>query len=400
MKKIYIIISILIIASGQPKAFGKTLIDTVIQVPSGVKAYLTAVSFVQNKGIIVGDSGRILRSIDKGHSWKIVKSPSGAWLSAVQFVNASVAYAVGDSGTVLKSVNGGETWHKLQAPGPFSLSSISFVDANHGYVGGSQCRFMYKTRDGGKTWTTISLGTKFSTSLNFSDTATGYVLETFLWLGRPCWPVVKTSDGGKTFTQISCVDGMITKLKMVDKHLGFAISSRAIYKMTDGNVSGTVSTVHGTTDFSFSDAGNGFAVGDTILQSSNGGNSWSVFHATAPHLTSVYSFSKTEAIAVGPDGVIVRISQEEKQQHNSLAGSGHSCEVKIYPNPCKESLSLHFSGSGDHCIKLYNHFGHELRSAVLRKEENTIGLADLPPGIYYLNLYSDNQTSSHTIIKE
>ncbi|HXA02534.1 MAG TPA: YCF48-related protein [Cytophagaceae bacterium] len=408
MKKGFTILSIFILSglSGFCRTTaGNTSRDTIIKVPSGIKAYLTSVAFADAFiGIIVGDSGRILKSLDGGKSWRVVHSPTQVWLSAVQFASPKVGFIVGDAGTVLKTINAGESWFKLNTPSTNMLSSISFLDPNNGYIGGGSSRAIYKTRDGGKTWTTISLGDKFSTSIAFADTSTGYVLEQFLWLGRPCWPINKTTDGAKTFTTMSCANMNVTKLKLSSGNIGFAVSTEALYKVIDGNITRIVSTVRGTTDFSFSDASNGFAVGDTIMRTSNGGDSWSVFNATSPRLNAVYSLGKKDAIAVGADGVIVRITTTEQIHTNVLSLFGtvknETGELKIYPNPFTESFIMNFGKNGNRTIKIYNYLGQELRSMPTDGAAETISMSSLPVGVYYINVHSENGNTTHKIIKE
>jgi photosystem II stability/assembly factor-like uncharacterized protein len=411
MKKGFTILSIFILSSlsgfSRTNA-GNTSRDTIIKVQSGVKAYLTAVAFADAfAGIVVGDSGRILRSIDSGKSWRAIKAPTKAYLSAVQFASPKVGYIVGDSGTILKTINGGESWFKLNIPGLADnsiLASICFLDPNNGYVGGGSSRAIYKTRDGGKTWTTISLGEKFSTSIAFTDTATGYVLEQFLWLGRPCWPINKTTDGAKTFTTKSCANMNVTKLKLSSGYIGFAVSVEALYKVVDGNITGIVSTVRGTTDFSFSDAANGFAVGDTIMRTNNGGDSWSVFNSTAPKLNAVYALGTKDAIAVGAEGVIVRITSIE-QIHTTVSSLSATVlneagELKIYPNPFTDSFSMSFGTTGTRTMKIYNYLGQELKSIPIEEAEKTISMGAHPSGVYYINVHSKNGNSTHKLVKE
>ncbi|MFL5728502.1 MAG: YCF48-related protein [Cytophagaceae bacterium] len=411
MKKGFTILAIILLSGFSGFCYttaGGTSQDTIIVVPSGVKAYLTAVAFAdQYTGIIVGDSGRILKTNDGGKSWRIINSPVKIWLSAVQFPTAKVGYIVGDSGTILKSVNSGETWVKLASPANDRLlGSISFLDANNGYVGGGSARSYYKTKDGGLTWKETSLDNKFSASLAFTDTATGYLFETFLWLGKPCWPINKTTDGGKTWTNVSCAEMNVHKFKLAYGNTGFALASNALYKVNDGMISNSVSSTEGMTDFSFSDSKNGFLVGDTILKTANGGNSWSILKEAPSTLSAVYALGKDEAIAVGPQGMIVHITTKQTIQVqtttalNDLAAGNETAGLKIYPNPFTDTFVMNFSTSEVRTMKIYNHFGQELQSLSMEGNEGAVSMGNLPAGVYYLNIHSQKGKSTHKIIKE
>jgi photosystem II stability/assembly factor-like uncharacterized protein len=409
MKKGYAILSIIILSglSGFCQSTN-TAQDTIIRVESGVSAYLSDVAFAdQNTGIIVGDSGRILRSTDGGRSWNIINPPKKVWYTAVQFASSSVGYIVGDSGTVLKTTNAGASWVELDIPSDALLGSISFVDPDHGYVGGGSSHNIYKTRDGGSSWTIISLAEKFSTSLVFTDTATGYVMTTFLWLGRPCWPINKTTDGAQTFTNMSCADMSVTRLVPGYGTTTFAISGAATYKVEDGVISGVVSDIRGINDLSFSNSNSAYAVGDSILRSDNGGNTWSGLAQEAPYLNAVYSISSREAIAVGPEGVIVRITTtdtgldiDEVTALDFTGAASASSDIKIYPNPFADSFYLNFASKDSRTITIYNNVGQELRSVSVTGSQEFISTREWPSGIYYMNVYTTKGKTTHKIIKE
>lgn len=66
--------------------------------------------------------------------------PTGNDLSSVYFIDASTGYSVGRFGTIIKTIDGG-------------LYSVFFADFNTGYAVG---RTIFKTTDGGSTWTDLA----------------------------------------------------------------------------------------------------------------------------------------------------------------------------------------------------------------------------------------------------
>ncbi len=118
--------------------------------------------------IAVGERGNILYSTD-GKSWTQAQVPTRATLTAIA-VNGDRAWAAGHDGVILRSDDRGESW-KLQRSDPLDSSiepyqrdprqgspllDILFVDADRGYAVGAY-NLMLETRDGGATWSRVSM---------------------------------------------------------------------------------------------------------------------------------------------------------------------------------------------------------------------------------------------------
>jgi photosystem II stability/assembly factor-like uncharacterized protein len=74
----------------------------------GVTSILHSLSFVdQNKGIAIGDSGRIIGTVNGGDNWSGQNSHTLSNLYAVFSPSGNDSWAVGENGTVLKSINTG-----------------------------------------------------------------------------------------------------------------------------------------------------------------------------------------------------------------------------------------------------------------------------------------------------
>ena len=68
---------------------------------------------------MVGDSGTILHTTNRGETWQGQSSGTTRNLDAVFFVNAATGTAVGDSGTILRTTDAGLSWTS-QSSGTFS----------------------------------------------------------------------------------------------------------------------------------------------------------------------------------------------------------------------------------------------------------------------------------------
>jgi photosystem II stability/assembly factor-like uncharacterized protein len=132
---------------------------------------VNASSFIDNNnGIMVGDG--IAKTNDGGVTWGYFAywfiTNAGAiakpTLNEVQMVTSNVAYVSGSNATLLKSIDGGLNWTRLTTPFEASgteITSLSFLNVNQGWIVGEPIggnvtagiTTLYKTIDGGNTWT-------------------------------------------------------------------------------------------------------------------------------------------------------------------------------------------------------------------------------------------------------
>ena len=282
-----------------------------IEQKSGTTLILKSVQFItQNTGWICGEGGLILKTTDGGLNWISLTSGTTEDLTDIEFCDLNIGYIVGSEGTILKTTDGGSTWIS-QSSGTYNdLLSVDFVDARIGYsVGGEHLILdsfrILKTTDGGLNWLEKPLPTQHTdwTSLNtveFVDANTG-------WIGigtnaMHTGSIYKTTDGGDTWTQqyygyeenvaasqndnytLDIGDG-IRSISFKDSNNGYAVSgtigyARAILTTTNGGSTwiqkyydwesdGLLSVYVSTT-------GKGWAVGfaGIIFITEDDGNSW------------------------------------------------------------------------------------------------------------------------------
>lgn len=189
------------------------------------------------------------------------------------FLNPDTGFAVnckngGSYGTIIKTVNGGNSWIKVLDSTRCQFRDIGFTDNQHGWVGtieqpnnGADTNIMYKTIDGGTTWSGVS-------NLPGPDTAGICGMKvindsTLYAVGRYFGPAgfYKTTNNGQTWSYID-----LNPL------------------------------VKGLVDLYFFNADTGYAIGtsgpqyDTgygrILYTTDGGNTWSIVF-TSSQVTSL-----------------------------------------------------------------------------------------------------------------
>ena len=101
----------------------------------------------------------LVRTTDSGTRWEEVSSPAS---DTYYFLNKSVAWKVADASSGLwRTFNGGATWRKIGTI-PRLCETPDFVDDVHGWcaeigaAAGSSWVTLYRTLDGGASWTMVS----------------------------------------------------------------------------------------------------------------------------------------------------------------------------------------------------------------------------------------------------
>jgi photosystem II stability/assembly factor-like uncharacterized protein len=112
---------------------------------------LIDVSYIDSQIIIVGESGKILRSIDDSESFSTITSGTTEDLNAVSFADKNHGIIVGNNGVLLKSTNGGNSWNSINLGIDTDLLDVHFIDTNNGIISG-EGGLVIGTTDGGLSW--------------------------------------------------------------------------------------------------------------------------------------------------------------------------------------------------------------------------------------------------------
>ena len=141
-------------------------------------------------------------------SWHDTPTGSTASLRGLSAVSANVAWASGSAGTVLRTTNRGATW---QSVGPAGTSTLQYRDieafgSNKAVImsagTGTDSR-IYRTTDGGQTWTLVFQNTDPGA---FYDCMTFFNKKVGLALSDPPdglkFRILKTTNGGRTWSVV------------------------------------------------------------------------------------------------------------------------------------------------------------------------------------------------------
>ncbi|MDD5361655.1 MAG: T9SS type A sorting domain-containing protein [Ignavibacteria bacterium] len=133
--------------------------------------------------------------------------PTGTWteqvsglttsLNSVSAVDDNIAWACGNSGKVVRTTNKGQTWTNVSGTisATYSLYCVYAYDANNAIVTGvaSPNTSIFQTTNGGATWTTANTHTGFGDDIYMSDANNAY------FIGDPSggnWDLLKSTNGG------------------------------------------------------------------------------------------------------------------------------------------------------------------------------------------------------------
>ncbi|MES2774838.1 MAG: gliding motility-associated C-terminal domain-containing protein [Bacteroidota bacterium] len=232
-----------------------------------------------NKAYFAVSNGTIYGSADQATTLDPIYSDFNFQMNDVVGIGNDTIYAVGYSqfsvptasrkSTFFRSTNAGTTWQAIDIAATTTtpaftaptINRMAFPSRQVGYVSGSR-NAVYKTTDGGTTWTNIS---PFP-ALNFGPA------------GFPNTTVTYTSICALNDNTVFVIGNMFTSAAV-----------KRVYKTIDGGTTWTDITGNipafgqgNMTTMLFSDANNGYVAGGNVMYiTNNGGTSWTM--EAAPH---------------------------------------------------------------------------------------------------------------------
>jgi photosystem II stability/assembly factor-like uncharacterized protein len=332
--------------------------------PSGTTSNLNDIGFFdENKGIIVGDGGVVLRTINAGENWNVETVPTSNNLNSVSLITdgpyAGWVIAGGVGGNLIYSSDYGDTWSNFNTNLNNEVLDLKFVSPNFGYatIALPSRLAIYSEPGGTPQWTirnisgitgnlnsiwsnsdasiVVAVGNADSivkSSLNFSTTQLltrkSQLNSVFVKTGS----IIVVGEGSIIFRSTDT-----TNWYTIDP-LAHPINWKSVYfPSTTGWLVGSVGSIRRTTNdgaswtsqnsgvtgvtlssVHFVDANIGIIGGDsgTLIWTENGGSDWnnhkdlSNNNWTTNKLNSVYLISHiiglSTKIAVGNSGTIIR----------------------------------------------------------------------------------------------
>lgn len=178
-------------------------------------------------GWVVGDSGFIAMTGDRGQTWSGQDSRTTASLMGCSARTVDSVWACGSSGVMLKTAAAG-SWTNLSHGDVDGLFDITSIGERTAWAAGFDGTIQ-KTTDGGATWTPKASGVTcdlFGISAANLDTA---------WAVGDVGTIIKTTDGGDSwFPQQSGINMHLASVSAVSPTVAWASGNGVVLRTTDG----------------------------------------------------------------------------------------------------------------------------------------------------------------------
>jgi len=162
-------------------------------------------------------------SLDYGNTWERQSYPSAYTFQNIQNLQDEILIATTFSRPspdfdyyMAKSNDMGATWETILLP--YDIKTIHFTDSSTGY--GFSPEGIYKSEDGGNSWTLINSEIVMS-SFDFFN-------EEIAWVSDVSGPVYYTTDGFQTYSIIHCQDDPIRNIMSISSEKVLGVSSDQI----------------------------------------------------------------------------------------------------------------------------------------------------------------------------
>ena len=383
---------------------------------SGTTANLNSVYFINDStGFVVGDSGVILKTNNGGLNWLSQNIGTSIYLFSVFFTDQNTGYTAGPS--LFKTTDAGTTWSPVVTPATGHLKSIYFINPDTGVVVGQPGQFyslpnILVTNDGGVNWASQQVGGNL-TSVCFSNNISVYAVGWGSTIinsvnSGNTWSVVSAGTSPAIYNSISFADNNNGCVVGYDNNVSCACGQ--ILTTTDGGLTWTILSSTYFLYYScvtFVNNNTGYVVGydynlssSLILKTIDGGTTWiSQNPSFNKVLNSVFFTDANTGYAVGNGGIII------KTINGGLIGVAEinigNKDFYTYPNPTNKVINIETQETNTkYTVCILNMYGFELLKQQVESSKSHLDLSNLPNGLYFVKIISNNSFKVKTIIKE
>ena len=287
-----------------------------------------------------------------GGTWQKLNVGSSVIQTAIDFPSeqdmigytASMSVTYQGNGNIFKTTDGGTTWSVIWSGSKAGFSGLSFISTDTGFVAGLPAppiswSGLGKTTNGGQTWTSMSVpsGVYNFTDVHFRDQNHGILLAQT----NSSAAAYVTNDGGTTWTSANGIsNGIPNRVCFVSGTTWFLVdNSGHIKKSVDDGL--TWSTVYSggpiLLGIAFYNDNIGEACGDNgaLLKTINGGNSWSSQSVTSDIWHEVAYEDQNNIYAVGTPEIIYKSTNGGNSWSNNYSQSTYNnafYDIQITPN--------------------------------------------------------------------
>jgi len=340
-------------------------------------------SFISvEQGWVIGSSyalpDKVYRTIDGGESWDTLTTlDDGIQAYNLQFVSSETGWFINPgwfSEAVYRSIDGGLNWDICLEQEIWSFNTLYFLDEQIGWVGATiegGDGVLFKTINGGATWTSDTIADKGIRSVFFIDEIHGWCVTEDL--------VHYSVDGGLSWSESIVPDGVgLTQIQFIDSVTGWVYDnnylneSSSAFKSTDGGITWQKDYTGASQyfyDMDFDAQGNGWIVG-----------------------------SYGQILAMDVADITTGVKQDQQK---------YACnELNVYPNPFTNEISFEVpaSSSDRGLLCIYNLHGHLVYTSELHGSNGKHGVIrwfpdQLKNGLYIVRYTAEGLIFTKKIMK-
>lgn len=253
---------------------------------SSVGFDLTFVTPDRNGGVWLTGSALQVRGllVNYGESFKAVTVQGISRAAEPFFVTRDIGWMT-NYRFLYRTIDGGGSWTKVDLPGEIFVRSLFFSDVQNGWIGGLKGE-IYRTTDGGQSWR------KHQTALDYRIHQLVFVDGLHGWANAYVYDptsgrrsaLLRTTDGGENWELLSNVEAdsaqSLYRIAFVSREEGWGIDGRfySIVHTVDGGKTWTIQRERkdrGWNSIVFLNQKEGWASGqDGIIHTADGGDSW------------------------------------------------------------------------------------------------------------------------------
>jgi photosystem II stability/assembly factor-like uncharacterized protein len=270
---------------------------------------------------VTGRHGTVLRTTDAGAHWSTVNSPQDTVdIYTIDALDANTAFvgayvsATGEA-SLFKTTNGGSSWTRLFNQATGWIGSITMFDPANGFLLCDPINNtwgIFSTSDAGVTWPQSPGSPIAEAGDNTNQNTTFWLNNQTGWFGSVNHILFKTTNGGFSWTSVTLATlPRIRAVAFADDGTGLVVGSTNLEKSTDEGATWTPGTFPPATNSTalatkgglFWMTGQGY-----VFVTTDAGGSWSTEASTGgtlAHLSITGSYPDVHGWAVGTNGTIL-----------------------------------------------------------------------------------------------